>query len=93
MELVRYLRGKYGNLAVIGHKDVMATACPGKNFSWAELNKRLEGTTVEQWKLDIVAKAKQAGLITDDHNPNETASKWFVLAMGLNMLKVLRRGQ
>ena len=93
VELVRYLRGKYGNLAVIGHKDVMATACPGKNFSWAELNKRLEGTTVEQWKLDIVAKAKQAGLITDDHNPNETASKWFVLAMGLNMLKVLRRGQ
>ena len=93
VELVRYLRGKYGDLAVIGHKDVMPTACPGKNFPWAELNKRLEGTTVEEWKLDIVAKAKQAGLITDDHNPNETASKWFVLAMGLNLLKILRGGK
>lgn len=41
-ELVRYLRSKYGDLSVIGHKDVMATACPGKNFPWAELRERLE---------------------------------------------------
>jgi N-acetyl-anhydromuramyl-L-alanine amidase AmpD len=41
-ELINELRGRYGNLAVIGHKDVMATACPGKNFPWADLKRRLE---------------------------------------------------
>jgi N-acetyl-anhydromuramyl-L-alanine amidase AmpD len=37
-----YLQPKYGPLTVIGHKDVMATACPGKNFPWADLKRRLE---------------------------------------------------
>ena len=41
-ELINELRGRYGNLTVIGHKDVMATACPGKNFPWADLKRRLE---------------------------------------------------
>ena len=91
VELIRVLREKYGALAVIGHKDVMATACPGRKFPWAELQKRLEETTVEQWKLDIVAKAKQAGLIANDHNPDETASKWFVLQLALNILAKLGR--
>jgi len=37
-----YLQPKYGQLTVIGHKDVMATACPGRNFPWEELRERLE---------------------------------------------------
>lgn len=40
--LKNYLFPRYGTMPVIGHKDVMATACPGKNFPWAELTKRLE---------------------------------------------------
>jgi N-acetyl-anhydromuramyl-L-alanine amidase AmpD len=37
-----YLFPKYGVKPVIGHKDVMATACPGENFPWEELRERLE---------------------------------------------------
>jgi N-acetylmuramoyl-L-alanine amidase len=37
-----YLFPKYGVKPVIGHKDVMATACPGRNFPWEELRERLE---------------------------------------------------
>ncbi|HBG02091.1 MAG TPA: N-acetylmuramoyl-L-alanine amidase [Firmicutes bacterium] len=88
VELIKDLRNRYGNLTVIGHKDVMATACPGRNFPWDELRKRLEGTQVaDQWKLDIIAKAKAAELITVDHDPDEPASKWFVLQVILNALK------
>lgn len=89
--LINELKARYGNLAVIGHKDVMATACPGKYFPWAVLNKRLEGKEVEQWKLDIIARAKAAGLITSDHNPDESATKWFVLSVALNLLKVVKK--
>ncbi|MCL6611165.1 MAG: N-acetylmuramoyl-L-alanine amidase [Peptococcaceae bacterium] len=47
-------------------------------------------TMPEQWKFDIIEKAKQAGLITQDHDPDETAPKWFVLAVALNLLKVVK---
>ena len=40
--ILKYLEPRYGNLKVIGHRDVMATACPGKNFPWADLKRRLE---------------------------------------------------
>lgn len=86
VELIKDLRSRYGNLSVIGHKDVVATACPGRNFPWDDLKRRLEAKQVEQWKLDIIAKAKAAGLITIDHDPDEPASKWFVLQVIMNAL-------
>jgi len=68
--------------------DVMATSCPGRRFPWAELRDRLEGGNMaEQWKLDIIQRAKKIGLITEDHNPDEPATKWFVLAVLLNFMR------
>ena len=31
-ELIQYLKKKYGNVQVVGHRDLNATACPGKNL-------------------------------------------------------------
>lgn len=31
-ELLQYLKNKYGNVQVVGHRDLNATACPGKNL-------------------------------------------------------------
>ena len=41
----------------------------------------------EQWKLDIIEEAKKAGLISQDHDPDEAAPKWFVLKVIINALK------
>ncbi|MDF9407005.1 MAG: hypothetical protein A4E52_01361 [Pelotomaculum sp. PtaB.Bin013] len=49
-----------------------------------------ESQMAEQWKLDIIKEAKQAGLITVDHDPDETAPKWFVLKVLLNALKTIK---
>lgn len=38
-ELVAYLKDKYGISKVQGHKDVNATACPGKNYPFDEIAK------------------------------------------------------
>ena len=35
--LVADILSRYGDLAVIGHKDVNATACPGKNFRMKDI--------------------------------------------------------
>jgi N-acetyl-anhydromuramyl-L-alanine amidase AmpD len=94
--LIDYLREIYGmRLNVIGHKDVMATACPGACFPWEELFGRLGEKEVnimpelEAWKLEIMDKARKEGLINADHNPDEPAPKWFVLTVVFNMLERL----
>lgn len=58
--LANYLFPKYGALKVIGHKDVMATACPGRNFPWTDLLKRLEGAQVQETKVKHKGKVLQA---------------------------------
>ena len=37
IELVGYLKGKYGISKVVRHRDVCATACPGKNYPFDEI--------------------------------------------------------
>lgn len=37
IELVNYLKNKYGITKVIRHKDVNATACPGRNYPFDEI--------------------------------------------------------
>ena len=57
--ITQYLEPKYGKLQVIGHKDVMATACPGRNFPWEELRKRLE----EDDEMAVETKIKVNGQV------------------------------
>ena len=37
IDLLAYLRGKYGDLKIYGHRDLSATACPGKNYPFDEI--------------------------------------------------------
>lgn len=32
IELIKFLRSKYGNLPIMGHKELFATSCPGDKF-------------------------------------------------------------
>ena len=89
--LIKDIESRYGDLAVIGHKDVMATACPGKYFPWAVLNKRLEGKiVVEQWKIDAIKKLEAAGILMPNiHAAEEPVDKGWVAAVIVNVLKKL----
>jgi N-acetyl-anhydromuramyl-L-alanine amidase AmpD len=49
IELLGYLRGKYGNLKVYGHRDLDSTACPGKNYPFDEI---VHGKVAEETKGD-----------------------------------------
>jgi N-acetylmuramoyl-L-alanine amidase len=46
----------------------------------------------EDWKKKIIADAKKAGLISQDHDPDEPAPKWFVLATELRLLEKMKEG-
>ena len=76
--IAQYLEPRYGNLDVIGHKDVMATACPGKNFPWAELRQRLEDdemiyktlNDVPDWGKPLVQKLVSRKSLAGDGKGN-----------------------
>lgn len=97
--LIKDLRGRYGNLAVIGHRDVMATACPGKNFPWADLRQRLEDeemiyktlNDVPDWGKPLVKKLMDRGSLKGEGNGilnlPESTLKTLVILEREGMLK------
>jgi N-acetyl-anhydromuramyl-L-alanine amidase AmpD len=65
--ITQYLEPKYGKLQVIGHKDVMATACPGRNFPWAELRERLEDDEMAvETKIKVNGKVLTGYILKDN---------------------------
>ena len=94
IELTKYLMTKYNidTNHVIRHFDTSGKICPApfvKNESaWINFKNRLEVNQVEPWKQQIMDKAVQYGLITPNtHNANDMASKWFMLAVIMNLLE------
>lgn len=96
VELIKMLRKLYSNLKVQGHKDVMPTACPGRLFPWAELNKRLEENNVADpidWKVKAIKEAEKIGILMPNvHSAEEPADKGFVAAVAVNLLKLIKGG-
>lgn len=81
---------------IIGHyriNSVNKANCPGPKFPWERLFNDLKGGTMPMWKKNIIKDAINAGLINEKHNPDDAATKWFVLAVCLNLLKVLKGGK
>ncbi len=98
--LVDHLEVTYGTmLEVLRHKDVAATDCPGTCFPWPETNWPLEPARIKEytcanmtpWKKNLVKEAAARGIITSPHPPDDPAPKWFVLAVGLNIMKELEK--
>jgi len=83
LSLIKYLEEYYGKkLTILRHCDVYSTACPGSKFPWPlpGLNEK------EDWKKALVSRALEEKLISEEHDPDEKADKWFVLAVSLNLL-------
>lgn len=101
IELVSYLQELYqAKLKVLQHKDVASTECPGDFFPWLEFNQALYGPSghdnmggnvMEPWKDELVTQAMDKRLISQPHDPDEPAPKWFVLAVGLKILQEVEK--
>ena len=74
-ELVEYLKKKYSINTVVRHKDLAATACPGKNFPFEEI---LQGVKTETKQPEQVEQKKQEGdnkLVEDGYWGNGTTKR------------------
>lgn len=86
-ELVAYLKNKYGITTIKRHKDVNATACPGKNYPFDEIvNGTVEAVkentkTIEEIVSEVIAGKwgngtdRKARLTNAGYNYNEIQDK------------------
>ncbi|HBK53156.1 MAG TPA: hypothetical protein DDZ44_04370 [Syntrophomonas wolfei] len=81
------------------HREVAATDCPGKLFPVEQIRGSISvpdgdegGMVVEAWKTDLMREAQRIGLIQEEHQPDDVAPKWFVLAVALHVLESIKNG-
>jgi len=102
VELHKMLIAKY-NIPIdkdhiIGHyriDSVNRPNCPGPSFPWDRLFSDLKGgEVVPEWKQKIVDRAHSLGLFDKNmHKPDDVPSKWFVLAVALNLYDKIKGGK
>ena len=61
VELLAYLRDKYGDQKVYGHRDLDSTACPGKNFPFDEIVNGV--VTPDTTKVESTTTTKEANTV------------------------------
>ena len=81
------------------HREVAATVCPGKLFPVEQIRRLKQvaasgegGNGVDDWKNDLMQEAQRIGLIQEEHQPDDPAPKWFVLAVALHILEFIKNG-
>lgn len=61
--LINHLEQTYGKLDIKGHKDYLATTCPGPLFPWDDLKKRLEANEVDTVRVMLDGKLIGEGIL------------------------------
>lgn len=63
--LLEYLYGKYGKLEVYGHRELDATACPGKNYPFDEIlsGKALPDPNAVTLELTTLGRGDEGGQV------------------------------
>lgn len=75
-EVVAYVKGKYNIAKVIRHKDVNATACPGKNYPFDEIASATNVKPAQETKsIDEVAQAVIRGEYGNGRDRREALEK------------------
>ena len=88
--------GRAGKVKVVGkecHCDISALAKDTENRSPAYWLFERKVTEVPEWMKKVMDDAKAMGLISGEHNPTDKAEKWFVLAVLMNAIKIVKGGK
>lgn len=88
IDLIAYIRNKYGDLKVYGHRDLDSTACPGKNYPFNDIVKGIKTsdtvnseTTKEVTTVNIELKVLKKG---NKNNQVKTLQR-ILYAMGYDL--------
>lgn len=87
-EAVAYVRSVYPGIEIKGHRELNATACPGKNFPLDKIRSDAM-SKIPDWAREEYGEAQALG-ITDGTRPNDSATRLEVAIMILRAIKILK---
>lgn len=88
-ELLQHLKQKYGNVQVVGHRDLNATACPGKNL-YSKLGSVIANSKDEYVKVFMTNNKLSVVLENGDkftHSFTDKNELLRKLSIGLKIIK------
>ena len=86
VELIKDIFKRYGELAIIGHEEVMATDCPGKKFPWTRIRTMLKPAQVDV-KLTINGRLSNVPLrVVDGRTQAQVSGTWVQLRDLANLM-------
>lgn len=88
--------GRAGKVKVSGNYcicDITVLAKDTENRTPAYWLFERKVNEVPEWMKKVMDDAKEMGLIMGEHNPRDKAEKWFVLAVLMNAIKILKGGK
>lgn len=88
--------GRMGKVSVSGNQCICNLSVLGKdtenrNPAYWLFERKVE--EVPEWMKKIMSDAKDIGLISSEHNPKDSATKWFVLAIALKVIEIVKGGK
>ena len=98
VDILTYCRAKYPKAIIKKHKDLMSTACPGKNFPFAEMvSGKKRGSFKELTDInDIVWEYAHRGIITDSDywikKFNDDTNPYWFARKALNYIRKIEEG-
>ncbi len=104
LELLAWLDEYYTSATGAGldiklHREVAATVCPGNLFPVEKISRLHRqaastegGNRLDDWKKQLMRESRPIGLIQEEHDPDEAAPKWFVLAVAMHVLEFIKNG-
>ena len=91
-ELLQHLKQKYGNVQVVGHRDLNATACPGKNlYSKLEILKNNLDVSKDEY-VKVFMSNNKLSIVLDNgdkftHSFTDKNELLRKLSIGLKIIK------
>lgn len=73
IRLVRQLLRRYPGARVVGHRELVATTCPGQNYPLERIRRAVEGTFGDidgHWAQEDIEWLARQGLVRGDENGN-----------------------
>lgn len=86
-ELLNYVQGLYPQAVVVGHRELKATACPGKNYPLSELKNYknlLEGENMDEIKKELAKITAELKSLKDGEKVYKTVNdvpSWYRVAV------------
>jgi len=98
IKLIKELIGKFGNIKIYRHKDIVNTLCPGKNYPYSYIMERVSNNSLfpdvnkNAWYNSAISEVVKRGIMKGDSEgtfrPDEYITRGELAQVVLNLINM-----